>query len=125
MTDTPQYERTFFGDEVYVEGTGKFGSKVTPKYSKGNGMNREYYSLGNIGWWLSIQREGAGVTKTAVADTMHWPHGAIGQIERGVRIPKASTVRKYLDALNQLTDGEVYASATTHHWNEMYARFHK
>lgn len=83
-----------------------------------------YGRLSNIGFYLQYQRQVAGVTQTAVADTMHWPHGAIGQIERGERIPKASTVRKYLDALNQLTDGNVYAAASRHHWDDMYSRFH-
>lgn len=92
----------------------KFGAKVTPKYSKGDGRNKEYYRLGNIGWWLSVQREDAGLHRTQVADAMGFPRGAIKDIEEGRRIPKPGTVHKYLDALVLLTT----------HNSVMYKRFH-
>lgn len=116
--DSPQYRRTYFGDEVYVEGTGKFGQKVTPKYSKGNGMNREYYTLGNIGWWLSIQRQREGVTRTTVARRMGYPGGAIKALEEGRRIPQASTVQRYLLALKGVNVNNIAARTP-----DMYARF--
>lgn len=53
----------------------------------------------SVGSWLKEQREKTGITKTEIADRMHWPHGAITQIEKGVRTPKPSTVRKYIEAL--------------------------
>jgi hypothetical protein len=92
----------------------EFGDKVTPRYSKGNGMNKEYYRLGNIGWWLSVQRQIAGITRTAVAEAMMYPGGAIKDIEEGRRIPKPSTVRKYLDAVDTITTRNAV----------MYERFH-
>jgi DNA-binding XRE family transcriptional regulator len=92
----------------------EFGGKVTPRYSKGDGMNKEYYRLGNIGWWLSVQRQDARLTRTQVADTMGFPRGAIKDIEEGTRIPKPRTVQKYLNALE---------TVSTHN-AAMYRRFH-
>ena len=113
--DTREFEYTHFGDKRYKEMTGKFGQKVTPLYSKGNGMNREYYSLGNIGWWLSIQREREGLTRTYVAEKLYYPGGAIKAIEEGRRVPTAETVRKYLAVLE---------GTRVHATGDMYGRFH-
>jgi DNA-binding XRE family transcriptional regulator len=119
MTEKPQYMITYFGGEEYIEGTGKFGMKVPAKHGKGSGMNTEYYSLGNIGWWLSIQRRKAGVTRTTVARRMGYPGGAIKAIEEGKRVPEASTVQRYILALKGVNVNNIAARTP-----DMYARFH-
>lgn len=83
------------------------------KVRKYTNMNKTYYKLGNIGFWLTYQRQIAGLTRTQVAERMRFPGGAIKAIEEGKRVPMANTVRKYLDALSG-TDRR-----------DMYRRFHR
>ena len=71
--------------------------------------------LGNIGAYLTYQRETAGMTRTQVADAMGWPRGAIKDIEEGNRIPKARTVEKYLSTLR----------GDAPYRRNMYRRFHR
>ncbi len=78
-----------------------------------------YYTLGNIGWWLSMQRQIARKSRTEVADAMGWPRGAIRAIEEGQRVPQASTVRTYLAVL---ADEPV---SRMRRQPDMYTRFHR
>lgn len=69
--------------------------------------------MSNLANWLVEQRENAGLTRTQVAERMGFPGGAIKAIEEGRRIPRASTIYKYMNAVTQKQVSP-----------DMYSRFH-
>jgi predicted transcriptional regulator len=72
--------------------------------------------MNQVGEYLRKQREIAGVTRTAVAERMMYPGGAIKAIEECRRVPKPATVMKYLSAVMALS-GQPFTYNRFHNQN--------